>query len=98
MKINCTLLVAIHNISLHTSLGKGGGSNSELYNWSKQIFKTSPSGMLLNKLLISNETIKLFGLKISKLLSLFTKVNESGTVWFENLSSTGCNTETKKVD
>ena len=25
-------------------------------------------------------------------------MNESGTVWLENLSSTGCNTETEKVD
>ena len=33
-----------------------------------------------------------------KLLSLFTKLKESGTVWFENLSHTGYNTETKKAD
>ena len=32
------------------------------------------------------------------LLSLSTKLKESGTEWFENLSKTGSNTEIKKVD
>ena len=31
-------------------------------------------------------------------MSLFTKVNESWTIWLENLSRTSCNTETKNVD
>ena len=47
---------------------------------------------------MSNETIKLFGWKRLKLLSLSTKLKESGTVWFENLSKTGSNTEIKKAD
>ena len=83
---------------LQTALGKGGESSLEWYSWSKQLFKTSSSGTLANKLLILNETVKLFGWIRLKLLSLFTKVKESGIVWFENLSSTGCNKETKKVD
>ena len=32
------------------------------------------------------------------LLSLSTKLKESGTEWFENLSKTGSNTKIKKVD
>ena len=32
LKLNCSFLVAIHNMSLQTTFGKGGGSSSELYN------------------------------------------------------------------
>ena len=58
------------------------------------MFKALSSETLVKKY----DTIKLFGWNRFKLLSLFTKVKESGTVWFENLSSTGFNKETKNVD
>ena len=53
------------------------------------------SWTFVNKLFMSNETIKLFGWKRLKLLSFYTKLKDSGTVWFENLSNTGSSTEIK---
>ena len=46
----------------------------------KQIFITSLSETFVNKLFMSNETIKLFGWKRLKLLSFYTKLKDSGTV------------------
>jgi len=49
LKLNCTFLVAIHNISLQTALGKVSRSSSELYSLFKQIFETSSSGTIVKK-------------------------------------------------
>ena len=57
------------------------------------MFYTSLTKTFVNKLFMSNETIKLFGWKRLKLLSLLTKLKESDTVWIENLSNTGSNTK-----
>ena len=73
---------------------KGGGSESESYNWSKQMFNTSLSGTFVNILFMSNGTIKLFGWKRFDLLSVSTKLKELGTVWIDYLS----NTEIKKIN